>query len=88
MKYFDFRWFLEDLDKKGELFRVPVEVDTLDEMGAFIARADYEDIHTPILFESQPASIFRCLPTPWVTPIGAWRMRSACRKKMRCQAVP
>ena len=51
MKHFDFRWFLEDLDQKGELFRVPVEVDTLDEMGAFIARADYEDIHKPILFE-------------------------------------
>ncbi len=51
MKHFDFRWFLEDLDKKGELFRVPVEVDTLDEMGAFIARADYMDIHKPILFE-------------------------------------
>ena len=51
MKHFDFRWFLEDLDKRGELFRVPIEVDTLDEMGAFIARADYEDIHKPILFE-------------------------------------
>ena len=51
MKYFDFRMFLEDLDKKGELFRVPVEIDTLDEMGAFIARADYQDVHSPILFE-------------------------------------
>lgn len=52
MKYFDFRAFLEDLDKKGELFKVGTEVDTLDEMGAFIARADYEGIHSPILFEN------------------------------------
>jgi len=51
MSVFDFRAFLDDLDKKGELFRVSVEVDTLDEMGAFIARADYNDIHKPILFE-------------------------------------
>ena len=51
MSVFDFRGFLDDLDSKGELFRVPVEVDTLDEMGAFIARADYKDIHSPILFE-------------------------------------
>ncbi len=52
MSVFDFRAFLDDLDNRGELFRVPVEVDTLDEMGAFIARADYEDIHDPILFEN------------------------------------
>lgn len=52
MKHFDFRAFLEDLDKKGELFKVAAEVDTLDEMGAFIARADYEGIHSPILFEN------------------------------------
>ncbi len=52
MKYFDFREFLDGLDKDGELFRVTAEIDTLDEMGAFIARADYEDIHKPILFEN------------------------------------
>ncbi|NOX69358.1 MAG: UbiD family decarboxylase, partial [Gammaproteobacteria bacterium] len=51
MGVFDFREFLDNLDKNDELFRVPVEVDTLDEMGAFIARADYEDIDKPILFE-------------------------------------
>ena len=51
MGAFDFRAFLDDLDSKGELFRVPVEIDTLDEMGAFIARADYENNHKPILFE-------------------------------------
>jgi 4-hydroxy-3-polyprenylbenzoate decarboxylase len=51
MSIFDFREFLEDLDKRGQLFRVPVEVDPLDEMGAFIARADYSDVQSPILFE-------------------------------------
>lgn len=51
MKYFDFRAFLEEQDKNSDLFRVPVEVDTLDEMGAFIARADYEGMLSPILFE-------------------------------------
>jgi len=51
MKHFDFRAFLDDLDKKNELFRVPAEIDTLDEIGAFIARADYNEIHKPILFE-------------------------------------
>jgi len=51
MSVFNFRSFLDDLDQNGELFRVPVEVDTLDEMGAFIARADYNDVHKPILFE-------------------------------------
>ena len=51
MSAFDFRTFLDELDSRNELFKVPVEVDTLDEMGAFIARADYREIHTPILFE-------------------------------------
>jgi len=51
MTAFDFRAFLDDLDSKDELFRVPVEIDTLDEIGAFIARADYENNHKPILFE-------------------------------------
>jgi 4-hydroxy-3-polyprenylbenzoate decarboxylase len=51
MKHFDFRAFLDDQDKKGDLFRVPAEIDTLDEIGAFIARADYEGVHSPILFE-------------------------------------
>ncbi len=47
----DFRGFIDDLDNKGELLRVPFEVDTLDDMGSFIARADYKGIDTPILFE-------------------------------------
>lgn len=51
MNELNFRVFLENLDKQNQLFKVPVEVDTLDEMGAFIARADYEGITKPILFE-------------------------------------
>lgn len=47
----DFRQYLEDLDSGGELFRVPFEVNTLDDMGAFIARTDYSGIDKPILFE-------------------------------------
>jgi len=51
MSAFDFRAFIDRMDSRGELFRVPVEVDTLDDMGAFIARADYKGIDMPILFE-------------------------------------
>ncbi|MFQ5982278.1 MAG: UbiD family decarboxylase [Woeseiaceae bacterium] len=51
MSAFDFRGFIRDLDEKGELFRVPFEVDPLDDMGAFIARADFNGIDKPILFE-------------------------------------
>ncbi len=48
----DLRAFLDQLDASGDLFRVPVEVDTLDEMGAFIARADYQGVDSPIVFEN------------------------------------
>lgn len=51
MGAFDFRGFIEKQDKLGSLLRVPFEVDTLDEMGAFIARADSKGIDKPILFE-------------------------------------
>mgnify|MGYP001323943111 CR=1 FL=1 len=51
MSTFNFRKFIDIQDNKGELLRVPFEVDTLDDMGAFIARADYKGIDTPILFE-------------------------------------
>ncbi len=51
MAEYDLRAFLDKLENRGELFRVPVGVDTLDEMGAFIARADYAGITSPILFE-------------------------------------
>ena len=30
MKHFNFRAFLDDLDQKNELFRVPVEIDTIE----------------------------------------------------------
>ena len=51
MRAFDFRAFLQDLEQNQDLMRVGVEVDTLDEMGAFIARADYAGVQSPILFE-------------------------------------
>jgi len=45
------RDFLSDLEGKGQLLRVTQEVDTLDEMGAFIARADYAHLDKALLFE-------------------------------------
>jgi len=47
-----FRRYIEKLDTQGELLRITPEVDTLDEMGAFIARADYEGIEQSLLFEN------------------------------------
>ncbi|MDT8400000.1 MAG: UbiD family decarboxylase [Pseudomonadales bacterium] len=52
MSAFDFRAWLDKQDKSDKLLRVPVEIDTLDDMGAFISRADYKGINTPILFEN------------------------------------
>lgn len=52
MSAFDFRTYLDKLEKNNDLLRVPVEIDTLDDMGAFIARADYEGLDKPILFEN------------------------------------
>lgn len=51
MSAFDFRGFIDKQDKLGSLLRVPFEVDTLDDMGAFIARADSMGADKPILFE-------------------------------------
>ena len=51
MSAFNFRQFIDTHDNKGDLFRVPFEVETLDDMGAFIARADSKSIDKPILFE-------------------------------------
>ena len=51
MGAFDFRKFIDDQDGIGSLLRVPFEIDTLDEMGAFIARADSQGVSHPILFE-------------------------------------
>ena len=52
MSAFDFRSYMANLEKNNDLLRVSVEIDTLDDMGAFIARADYEGIDKPILFEN------------------------------------
>lgn len=52
----DFRSYLEQLESTNDLLRVPVEVDPLDEMGAFIARADNEGMDKAILFEKSRAS--------------------------------
>jgi 2,5-furandicarboxylate decarboxylase 1 len=47
----DLRGYLDGLEGRGQLLRVKQEVDTLDEMGAFIARADYERLDKALLFE-------------------------------------
>ncbi|MDA2933075.1 UbiD family decarboxylase [Acidobacteria bacterium AH-259-D05] len=47
----DLRDYLESLESHNQLLKVPSEIDTLDEMGAFIARSDYEGIDRAILFE-------------------------------------
>ncbi|MFQ5661499.1 MAG: UbiD family decarboxylase [Gammaproteobacteria bacterium] len=52
MGAYDLRTFLDNQDKNNELFRVSAEIDTLDDMGAFIARADYAGINKPLLFEN------------------------------------
>jgi len=47
----DFRGWIDSLEKDNKLLKVGVEVDTLDDMGAFISRCDYRGIDMPILFE-------------------------------------
>ncbi|MGE3160290.1 MAG: UbiD family decarboxylase domain-containing protein, partial [Xanthobacteraceae bacterium] len=47
----DIRDFLCELEKNGQLLRVKEEIDPLDDMGAFIARADYNHLDKAILFE-------------------------------------
>lgn len=51
-----FRGFLEDLDARGDLWRITEEIDPLDEIGAFIARADYAHIDKGLLFENPKGS--------------------------------
>ena len=48
----DIREFLSDLERNGQLLRVKEEIDPLDDMGAFIARADYNHLDKAILFEN------------------------------------
>ncbi len=47
-----FRTFLGNLEEKDDLLRITAEIDTLDEIGAFIARADYEHVDKGLLFEN------------------------------------
>ncbi len=47
-----FRGFIDDLEESGQLWRIKQEIDTLDEIGAFIARADYAHIDKGLLFEN------------------------------------
>ncbi|MCC7411060.1 MAG: UbiD family decarboxylase [Gammaproteobacteria bacterium] len=51
MKPDNLRDHLELLDRQNDVFRVTPEVDTLDEMGSFITRADYARVASPLLFE-------------------------------------
>ena len=48
----DFRSYLESLESQNQLLRVPQPVDTLDEMGALIARSDYAGVTKALLFEN------------------------------------
>ena len=52
----DIRAYLELLESRGDLMRVSQEVDPLDEMGAFIARADSRGMNKAILFEKVKGS--------------------------------
>ena len=52
----DIRTYLETLEARGDLLRVKAEVDPLDEMGAFIARADQSGMNKAILFERAKGS--------------------------------
>lgn len=47
-----FRDFLKTLEEEGNLLRITPEVDTLDDIGAVIARADYEHVSKGLLFEN------------------------------------
>ncbi len=48
----DLRSYLSSLEEKNQLLRIKEDVDTLDEMGAFIARADNERVDKALLFEN------------------------------------
>jgi 2,5-furandicarboxylate decarboxylase 1 len=52
----DLRDYLGLLDGRGDLMKVSAEVDPLDEMGAFIARADSSGMNKAILFEKSKGS--------------------------------
>lgn len=51
MKPNSLRSHLDLLESQGGLWRIAHEIDTLDEIGSFITRADYGRISKPLLFE-------------------------------------
>jgi UbiD family decarboxylase len=51
MEAYGIRDYLSQLESDNQLWRIPTEVDMLDDMGAFIARADYEGVEKALLFE-------------------------------------
>jgi len=57
----DIRGYVEMLDRRGDLIRVSEPVNPLDEMGAFIARADMAGNSKAILFEKAVGSEFPVL---------------------------
>lgn len=75
----DFRTFLEKLAANGDLLRVSPEIDTLDEIGAFIARADYEGIDKGLLFEN---------PKGFGIPVFANTIGSTSRRIAELYGVP
>lgn len=52
----DLRDYLDLLSSRGDLLEVSEEVDPLDEMGAFIARADTSGMNKAILFKKAKGS--------------------------------
>ena len=52
MSAFDFRGWLETMEKENRLLRVATEIETLDDLGGFVCRADYKGVDTPIMFEN------------------------------------
>ena len=57
----DIREYVEMLDRRGDLIRVSQPVNPLDEMGAFIARADMTGNSKAILFEKAVGSEYPVL---------------------------
>ncbi len=52
MSALDFRGWIASLEKNRKLLRVGAEVNTLDDMGAFISRCDYQGVDMPIIFDN------------------------------------
>ena len=52
MSAYEFRTWVDNLEKDNKLLRVSTEIDTLDDLGAFVSRCDYKGVDTPILFDN------------------------------------